>query len=1300
MSINMNSRIKFGPLPPPGLQAILVVFGLILSFAFPLRGQQALLFYDGPEGRSEAFKSARFLQRLLGHFEIKQSRVASISHYKKGQAIQPDFLFLVFEEGQPEFSAGFLEDLSQRQKTTVWVNMHIDLFLEKEGEMLGFIYDDWEERTDWRVSYNGVVFPKEDPGLNRVKLVLPEKVKVLATVSDESRSFPYVLNSGHFWYVADSPFSYAYEGGRFLILADLLHDILGQNHPTSHQALVRIEDVNAEDDPEKLLRIGRWLEKREIPFAVSLIPIFRDPANQQEIRLSERPRLVAALKELVGRGATIVLHGATHQHQGRTAEDFEFWDDIVGQPIPHETKDWVEETIKLALEECFRCGLYPISWETPHYAASQEDYRLISQFFNTFYDRVMAAELVGSQQIFPYPAFLSDFQVWVIPENLGYIDFENPDARQLIEKARRMLAVRDGLASFFFHSFVPIKYLQQVCGAMKEMGWDFISVRDFGCQLRTDSAWVTSAGGEGEIELAGDYLHELLLDRNGRLVKEFYSEQPLQGKWPKQVELPRGYLYVLEAVPTLPPLKKSLAANLLAGFKTLVKPSPEQPLRLLTSAVLTFPNLNDEEKNDQASFLAVLRVFGLNPQEIGRRELTSLAPGRPDLLVVPYPAAVRLTPAEINRLFSFIEQGGEVITDGPSRFMERAGFKFIADQIRVRGLKETTIPAPEFAWATPAVVPKFSFESGTVLARDLDQNWPIAVLRPLGQGKVLFLVAPFDPLTPFGLSRYPYLAYYLKNTLGIPFSVRRNVLELYFDPGLRPQASLEKLVRHWRASGVKVIYLAAWHFYENYQFPYGYFIDLCHRFGLAVYAWLEFPYVTSLMWEKNPEWREKQVDGADARNGWRLPLNLFHPEAQVACRRFLRQLLFDYDWDGVNLAELSFDSDGGFLNPAKFTPFNEQVKQRFQTWAGYEMAELFRPESSFYWRINAAAKEKLLAFRSGLIQELHRLFLEEIEKIEKIKGAAWEVIVTNYDSLLHPEIREECGVETKDLIALMKDFDFTLQIEDPARSWRGLPSRYIDYINEYKKYVPNLSRLMFDLNVVPFRDVRGTPFPLPQACGAELATLVYLAQQASGRVAIYSEATILPLDLGLLPFVFGADVSIKKKADEYLIQSRRPFNLQLSSPGYKALLNGQPWPLSSAFAVTLPAGENRLQLQRESSFFPASLNCHFFLDSEMMEVEGEGSWYRLVYASSLPTTFSFQPVPRRLFLDGQELSVKLDQTSLVLPRGRHELRVFTETATVQTLKRVGYFSSFLFFSLGFLSVGLLLGCYLYIRIKR
>ncbi len=1289
--------------PQNGIKRIIYgVLGFLFLACSFVRGQSVSIFYDGLEGKSEAFKSACFLHRLLGHFKIEQSTVISIRHYLAGQALQPDFLFLVFEEGQPEFPPFFLDDLGQREKSTLWINMHVDRFLEKKGEELGLAYDDWEEREDWQIFYQNEDFPKEDPGLNRVAIQAPERVEILATISSpDGRVYPYVLKSGHFWYIADSPFSYAYEGGRFLILADFLHDFLGQDHAVSRQALLRLEDVNPEDDPENLRRVGRWLEKEGIPFAISLIPIFREPSTQQEIRLSERPKLVATLKELVSRGGTIFLHGATHQHLGRTAEDYEFWDDIVGQPIAHETDDWVEERVRLGLEECLRCGLYPLAWETPHYSASQEDYRLISRFFDSFYDRVMAAELVGTQQIFPYPVFLPGLKIQVIPENLGYIDLEKPDPRALLDKARNMLVVRDGLASFFFHSFVPVRYLQEVCRGMKAMGWQFISLRDFPCHVRTDSLWVTSAGGEGYIQLRGEYLHELILDRKGKKLKESYSPQPIDGVWPQKIELPRGFLYVLEAVPYLPPKSTNSAVRFLGKIKELIARDTEvSPLRLTTTAVVTSEGLNPEEKNNMKSFFSTLQVFGLNPEEIPLSKINQLKPGTPDLLVIPHGVALELSLRSINRVLDFIYQGGMVITDGYSPLAERIGFTFMPEEIKVRGIKETTLPAPIFTWSSPASVAKFAFEEGLVLARDVEQNLPLVVLRSLGQGKVLFLAATFDPETPFGVSRFPYLAYYLKNNMGIPFHVRRNNLEVYFDPGLRPEASLEKLVRHWRSSGIKIIYLAAWHFYENYQFPYRYFIDLCHRFGIAVYAWFELPQVTPLLWERHPEWREKQVNGEDARNGWRLPLNLFHPEGREAALRFFRQMLLDYEWDGLNLAELCFDTDHGFVNPDKFTPFNREVAQLFKEKYRFDLAELFRSDSPFYWKKNPEARLYLVDWRRTLVRELHLLFLREIEKLKEVKKADWEVIVTTFDSLLHPEIVEQCGVDTRDIIDLMNDFSFVLQVQDPARSWLELPSRYQLYLETYRKVLPDLSRLMFDINVVPWRDIRGTPFPSAVACGQELATLVYWAQQASGRVAIYSEATMLPLDLPLLSFVLGADVTIKKKKDGYLVKSHRPFNLLLNRPDYQAVLNGKNWPLISSSTIAIPAGENYLQLKKAPAFYPAGLAYRFFLDGELIEIEVDGPWYRLSYHSSLPVTFSFYPLQNRLLLDGRAVSLLLDQTNLVLPRGRHQLEIFTELTAVHRIKTVGYFSSLLFFLVGSISVGLLVGGYFYIKLKR
>ena len=55
-------------------------------------------------------------------------------------------------------------------------------------------------------------------------------------------------------------------------------------------------DIVPADDPENLRDLADYLNRRGIPFQVSLIPIYRYPANNEEIYLSDRPTFVRAIR--------------------------------------------------------------------------------------------------------------------------------------------------------------------------------------------------------------------------------------------------------------------------------------------------------------------------------------------------------------------------------------------------------------------------------------------------------------------------------------------------------------------------------------------------------------------------------------------------------------------------------------------------------------------------------------------------------------------------------------------------------------------------------------------------------------------------------------------------------------------------------------------------------------------------------------------------------------------------------------------------------------------------------------------
>lgn len=1268
-------------------------------------GQAVLFIYDGAAGRSEAFKTASYIQKLLSHFSLEPGSLIQAHDYAPGQGRTADHIFVVFEEGTPDIPDALLHDLRQRQAPIIWVNLHIEKLFDADPEHWGLTHIGLDFSGKFRVTYKGRAFAKEDPEFNKIRVDAPDRVRIAAHLVDGAgRTWPYALQSQNLWYVADAPYSYAHEGGRFLVLADLLHDILGRDHPPSRKAMLRIEDITPEDDPAALRRIADFLAREKVPFQISLVPFHKDPRSQVEVSLSDRPELVRAVKHMVRKGGAVVLHGVTHQHRGLSTDDYEFWDDVLGEPLAFDSPDWVRQRVAQGLRECFRHEIYPLAWETPHYSASRNTYRVIAEFFDTFNDRLMAADISGAQVLSPYPFFHPELGVTVIPENLGYVNLKDPDPERILDNALNMQAVRDGMASFFFHPFVPLDHLKRLVRGMKEQGWNFISLRDFGCNLRKDSHWVTTSGGRGSVTAANQYLRETTWSPGGKLLRRTSGTARQRGVITRRVELPPGGLYVLEALDLLPETELPSGPTWIFEIQrrfTDARSSKEEPeLRLTRAAIVTSSALTRAEDFNFRSHQSQLRYFGFIPRLLRDNRVRAGALDDFSLAIAPQAAARRLDREGVNALLDFVERGGLLITEGRSDLAESLGFRFEGRTVAVGEVREHSLPAPTLRWSPPVEAPVFSAEGTVLLADDAAGGAPLACVKSLGRGRVLFLAVPLDDLGPFGVNRYAFYPHYLRNSLDVPFHVRRSQVEYYFDPGQRPFAGWEKLVKQWRAAGVKTVYLAAWHFYREWSFDYKYFLRLCHAHGLAVYAWFEFPQVTPLMWEEHPEWREKTATGADGLCHWRLQMNLFNPAALEEARAHLRRVLTEYDWDGVNLAELNFDTNRGAEDPSKFVPLNADVRRAFKKEAGFDPLEFFDPASPRHHRAAPREWESFLRFRTRITAGWHEFFLEEIESVRRAEGRDMEVIVTAMDSLLHPEIIEDCGLDTQDVLALMDRYDFTLQVQDPARSWVVAPDRYVSLAEAYLERIPSPERLMFDINVVPRRDHEKTTLPSASAIGSELAATVFYAGLATGRVAIYSEFTVPPLDMDLLPFVMGSDVEITPAGGGYVLKSKKPFQLFWHGRDTRPRLNGRPWPFSTETSLSVPSGVHRLDFAARSPFSFQGLEHRILLDADILDIEVAKDRVKLVYDSPLAALLSFNRPLDRIELDGREVRAGDGDLSLRLPRGRHDLALTLSHPVFHRLDEVGYASSTAFTLVGLAAALFLVGMYLHVRWTR
>lgn len=159
----------------------------------------------------------------------------------------------------------------------------------------------------------------------------------------------------------------------------------------SKVALLRLEDVSPwyslqENGLNALKWIADYLYSQKVPFQISVIPVYKDPKNNICLGLDDTkdPRIKEFINTIIymqSRGGVVGIHGYTHQYNGRTALDFEFG-------INEETSkdEYALERMGKAVNAFKKAGLKFYYWETPHYKASQNQYKTFSKDFSIFFE--------------------------------------------------------------------------------------------------------------------------------------------------------------------------------------------------------------------------------------------------------------------------------------------------------------------------------------------------------------------------------------------------------------------------------------------------------------------------------------------------------------------------------------------------------------------------------------------------------------------------------------------------------------------------------------------------------------------------------------------------------------------------------------------------------------------------------------------------------------------------------------------------------------------------------------------------
>ncbi len=528
------------------------------------------------------------------------------------------------------------------------------------------------------------------------------------------------------------------------------------------------------------------------------------------------------------------------------------------------------------------------------------------------------------------------------------------------------------------------------------------------------------------------------------------------------------------------------------------------------------------------------------------------------------------------------------------------GFKPTSETIEIRAVVDRIAPRMPIVWEKPLRLPRFEIpERATVFTRERWSGAPLAAGFREGERIVFWTAA--DPGEK-GFERFPYIAQALME-LGLRPPASTRSLWSFFDSSYRLRADAEYLAARWRRGGIQALHIAAWHYWEpdaERDAWLARLIDACHRHAITVYAWLEFPHVSERFWQEHPEWREKTATGQDAHLDWRKLMNLADPSCSRAIEEGLRLLMERFDWDGVNLGELYFESLEGAANPARFTPFNATVLGRFEAETGMAPARILDPSQPKVLR-------EFLNFRAGLAHELQAGWLAHLETLREKKP--WlDLAFTHVDDRFDQTMREKLGADAARLLPVAARHGATFLVEDPATIWHLGPARYEELARRYAPLTAKGQTIAVDINVVErYQDV----YPTKHITGGELFETLRAAARAFSRVAVYFEDSIITADW---PLVASSSTAAR-------VESLPGGGLEVESPQAVevawsgcALLDGRVWAASTGSSVRVPAGRHVISRCGEGASMPGLRLID--LNGDLIDLEAEGGALALTYASS------------------------------------------------------------------------------------
>ena len=476
---------------------------------------KVLILYHAEEATQE--EEVPILDMLVGHFSSDitiQTIEDAAAEYVKGDYTHVIYLGL----GKRQLTEEELFVVDQYDDVK---KMFIGNYFEYFKEAPGLSIRDY--RNIGSVSGEGKTFDlrgkKEMMLINGI-----DQMEVLYEGQAFDGSYPLIFKNGNLYYVAANSIT-----GRLSdIIGESLFDFFEQEK-SQPKKLIRLEDIHPRSDPVLLKQVGDYLAERDIPYAVTVVPFYKNPETGQNIHLSQALELVEVLQEMQKNGASLIQHGYYHQYrEDETGEGFEYWDVDYDRPIYQSNtaevklredftsdeayQDFVQnaglsyeqtyiyDSIVNGVYEMTAEGLYPIAFEAPHYSMSQSGYKELSKYFTTYVGQIQISDRTYDGTFVPLyestPAGLHGMKV--IPETMGYVDpNRNESIDRMMQKADYASQFSDSYLAFFYHPYLGIEKFDELMTQLEKYDqYEWVDLKEMEHKTEVDGMVIETANGD------------------------------------------------------------------------------------------------------------------------------------------------------------------------------------------------------------------------------------------------------------------------------------------------------------------------------------------------------------------------------------------------------------------------------------------------------------------------------------------------------------------------------------------------------------------------------------------------------------------------------------------------------------------------------------------------------------------------------------------------------------------------------------------------------------------------------------